>query len=67
MVGLDFYFSKLLSVGIDGNAEVLFLKRPPLPLQPGQTIAPQYQGLYADSGSSIGAGLVCMAHLGIHF
>jgi hypothetical protein len=67
MVGLDVYFSKLISVGVDANAEVLFLKRPPLPLQPGQTIAPQYQGLYADSGSSIGAGFVGMAHLGVHF
>jgi hypothetical protein len=67
MVGLDIYFSKLISVGIDANAEVLFLKRPPLPLQPGQTVAPQYQALYADSGSSIGAGLVGMAHLGVHF
>jgi hypothetical protein len=67
MVGLDIYFSKLISVGIDANAEVLFLKRPALPLQPGQTVAPQYQALYADSGSSIGAGLVGMAHLGVHF
>jgi hypothetical protein len=67
MVGLDIYFSKLISVGVDANAEVLFLKRPPLPLQPGQTVAPQYQGLYAESGSSIGAGLVGMAHLGVHF
>ncbi len=67
MVGLDIYFSKLISVGVDANAEVLFLKRPPLPLQPGQTIAPQYEGLYAESGSSVGVGLVGMAHLGVHF
>lgn len=67
MVGLDIYFSKLISVGVDANAEVLFLKRPPLPLQPGQTIAPQYEGLYAESGSSVGIGLVGMAHLGVHF
>ena len=67
MIGLDVYFSKLISVGVDANAEVLFLKRPPLALQPGQTIPPQYQGLYADSGSSVGAGFVGMAHLGIHF
>ena len=65
--GLDFYISKLVSVGIDTNAEVLFLERPPIPLQPGQTVAPQYQSLYADSGSSIGAGFVAVAHLGIHF
>ena len=64
---LDFYLSKLVSVGVDANAEVLFLRRPPIPLQPGQTVAPQYQALYADSGSSVGAGFVGVAHLGIHF
>jgi hypothetical protein len=67
MLGLDVYFSKLISVGADANVEVLFLKRPALPLQPGQTVAPQYQGLYADSGSSVGAGIVGTAHLGVHF
>jgi hypothetical protein len=66
-LSLDFYLSKLVSVGVDANAEVLFLKRPPIPLQPGQTVAPQYEALYADSGSSVGAGFVGMAHLGIHF
>jgi hypothetical protein len=66
-LSLDFYLSKRVSVGVDANAEVLFLKRPPIPLQPGQTVAPQFQALYADSGSSVGAGFVGMAHLGIHF
>jgi hypothetical protein len=65
--GLDYYISKLVSLGVDANAEVLFLKRPPIPLQPGQTVAPQWESLYADSGSSIGAGFVGVAHLGIHF
>jgi hypothetical protein len=65
--GLDYYISKLVSVGMDVNAEVLFLRRPPIPLHPGQTVAPQYESLYADSGSSIGAGFVGVAHLGIHF
>jgi hypothetical protein len=66
-VDLDVYITKLISVGVDANAEALFLKRPALPLQPGQTIPPQYQELYADSGSSIGAGFVATAHLGVHF
>lgn len=65
--GLDYYISKLVSLGVDANAEVLFLKRPPIPLQPGQTVAPQWASLYADSGSSVGAGFVGVAHLGIHF
>ncbi len=42
-------------------------EEPPLPLQPGQTVAPQFEELYADSGSSLGAGFVGTAHLGIHF
>jgi hypothetical protein len=66
-VGLDYYISKRFSVGVDANAEVLFLKRPPIPLQPGQTVAPAFEGLYADSGSSVGAGFVGVAHLGVHF
>ena len=38
-----------------------------LALQPGQTVAPQFEGLYADSGSSVGLGFVGVAYLGIHF
>ena len=66
-VGLDFYFSKRVSVGVDANAEFLFLERPALPLKPGQTVSPAFKGLYANSGSSVGAGFVGVAHLGIHF
>jgi hypothetical protein len=66
-VGLDVYITKLVSVGVDGNAEFLFLERPPIPLKAGQTVPNGLQGLYADSGSSVGAGFVGMAHLGIHF
>ena len=66
-LGLDYYISKHFSVGIDANAEVLFLRRPPIPLQPGQTVAPEFASLYQDSGSSVGAGFVGVAHLGVHF
>jgi hypothetical protein len=65
--GLDYYVSKLVSLGVDANAEVLFLKRPPILLPPGQTVAPEWESLYADSGSSVGAGFVGVAHVGIHF
>jgi hypothetical protein len=41
--------------------------RPPIPLKPGQTVAPQYQDLYAASGSSVGAGFVGLTHFGVHF
>ncbi len=63
---VDVYLSKLVSVGVDANAEFLFLQRPALPLN-GHAVPAGLGGLYADSGSSIGAGFVGMAHLGIHF
>lgn len=66
-LGVDVYLSKLVSVGVDGNAEFLFLERPAIPLQAGQSVPKGFEGLYADSGSSVGAGFVGMAHLGIHF
>jgi hypothetical protein len=67
MVGLDVYVSKLISIGVDGNAEFLFLQRPPIPLKSGQTVPHGFEGLYAQSGSSVGAGFVGMTHLGVHF
>jgi hypothetical protein len=73
MFGIDVYLSSLVSLGVDANAEFLFLKRPPLALPSGLTQAdvamlpPQQQQLYSLSGSSIGFGGVLTAHLGIHF
>ncbi|HEX4447376.1 MAG TPA: hypothetical protein VH044_11595 [Polyangiaceae bacterium] len=73
MVGLDVYISSLVSIGVDANAEVLFLKRPPAPLPAGVTPAEeamlpaQEQELYKLSGSSIGFGAIATAHVGIHF
>jgi hypothetical protein len=70
MVGLDVYFTKLVSLGVEGEAEFLFLKRPPPALPPGVSasmLPPQEQTLYENSGSSVGLGVVATAHLGIHF
>ncbi len=73
MVGLDIYLAKLVSIGVEGEAEFVFLKRPPVPLPPGITPAivsmlpTQQQTLYENSGSSAGLGVVGTAHLGIHF
>jgi hypothetical protein len=73
MFGIDVYLSSLVSIGVDANAEFLFLKRPPAPLPQGVTQAdvamlPQnQQQLYSLSGSSVGFGAVLTAHLGIHF
>jgi hypothetical protein len=73
MFGIDVYLSSLVSLGVDANAEFLFLKRPPVPKPQGVTQADidmlpaAQQQLYNLSGSSIGFGAVLTAHLGIHF
>jgi hypothetical protein len=70
MVGIDVYFTKLISLGAEAEAEFLFLQRPPPALPPGVTVStlpPQYRPLYQNSGSSVGLGAVATAHLGIHF
>jgi hypothetical protein len=64
---VDVYLSKRISVGVDANAEFLFLQRPPIPLKSGQMVPNGFEGLYANSGSSVGAGFVGMTHLGVHF
>jgi hypothetical protein len=66
-VGLDWYITKRLSVGVEGNAEFLFLERQAIPLKAGQMVPNGLEGLYAQSGSSVGAGFVGVAHLGVHF
>jgi len=66
-VDLDFYLSKLISIGVDANAEFLFLERPPLALPAGETVSPAYASLYQDSGSSAGVGFLAMSHVGMHF
>ncbi len=76
-LGIDVYFSSLVSVGAEGAAQFLFLQRPPvaLPAQfqgpAGQMalamLPPAEQQLYSESGSSVGFGGSLTAHLGIHF
>jgi hypothetical protein len=70
MVGIDVYFSKLISLGGDVDAQFLFLQRPKPPPPAGlsvQMIPAQYQALYNESGSSVGFGVTGAVHLGIHF
>jgi hypothetical protein len=79
--GIDYYFSHLLSLGVDGNAQVLFLQRPKLAL-PDISAVPasvppaerqaalaqiQANPLYQESGSSVGLAATVTGHLGIHF
>jgi hypothetical protein len=70
MVGIDFYLSKLISLGVDVDGQFLFLQRPKPPLPKGvqaSTLPTQYQTLYNESGSSAGFGVTGTAHLGVHF
>jgi hypothetical protein len=73
MFGIDFYLSSLVSIGAEGNAELIYLKRPPVALPAGVTqqdvsmLSPSQQELYRESGSSAGLGVVATAHLGLHF
>jgi hypothetical protein len=70
ILGFDHYFSRSLSVGVDGSPEFLFLRRPSLPLPPGvslSSLTPDQQTLYKESGSSVGFGLSALVRLGIHF
>jgi hypothetical protein len=78
MFGVDYYFTKLVSLGIDVDAEVLFIQRPvaQVTLPPGLTLAEVQQNdpqlyqlyqLYQQSGSSVGLSATLAPHLGIHF
>jgi hypothetical protein len=73
MFGIDVYLSKLVSIGGEANAELIYLKRPPVALPSGVTpqdvsmLSPAQQELYNQSGSSFGLGVVATAHLGLHF
>jgi hypothetical protein len=73
-LGLDIYFSSLVSVGVEGQAQFLFLQRPQvaLPAQfsmlpPAEQAMVMNDPLYQQSGSSVGFGGVATVHLGIHF
>jgi hypothetical protein len=77
VVGLDYYFAKIISIGIDLDGQFLFLQRPKVALPAGVSVsdcsalppsqASQCQTLYNQSGNSAGFGFVPTAHLGIHF
>jgi hypothetical protein len=70
MIGVDVYLAHVVSIGVDVDAQFLFLQRPKAPLPAGVTegmIPPQYQQLYDNSGSSAGFGVTGTAHVGIHF
>jgi hypothetical protein len=77
MLGMDLYFTSLISVGVEGTGQFLFLTRPKVALPdlsqlpPAQRAMVQMQidsnPLYQASGSSVGFGGGVTAHLGIHF
>ncbi|MDP9035047.1 MAG: hypothetical protein M3O50_09590 [Myxococcota bacterium] len=70
MIGIDYYLTKWVSLGMDADAQFLFLQRPPAALPAGVTAAmlpPQAQALYRQSGSAAGFAASGTAHLGVHF
>jgi hypothetical protein len=71
IVGLDYYFSSLVSLGVDLEADFLFMQRPKLQAPSACDATCQMlvnsSALYQNSGSSVGFGGVATAHLGIHF
>ena len=77
VVGLDYYFAKIISIGVDLDGQFLFLQRPQVKLPPGVSAsdcsmlppsqASQCTTLYNNSGNSAGFAFVPSAHLGIHF
>jgi hypothetical protein len=75
VVGIDYYFVKYVSIGIDLDAQFLFLQRPELtiPGPAGSQLSAQCQAdaqcaqLYQESGNSVGFAFVPTAHFGIHF
>lgn len=74
MIGLDYYFAHWISIGVDFDAQFLFLQRPAVSLPAGLDVSKlppaqqaQANQLYHESGSSAGIQLSPTAHLGIHF
>ncbi|MDP9148820.1 MAG: hypothetical protein M3O36_02600 [Myxococcota bacterium] len=70
MIGIDYYFTKWVSLGVDADAQFLFLQRPPAPLPAGvdaAMLSRQMQALYRESGSAVGFAASGTAHLGVHF
>ena len=69
-LGFDYYLSSLFSIGVTGQAEALFLKRPPVPIPAGipqaQVDQLKNQPLYANSGNSAGIGAGAFLRLGLH-
>jgi hypothetical protein len=70
ILGIDLYLSHLVSIGVEGDAEFLFLNRPKADiskLPPDVQAQVQSNPLYQASGSSVGLAAGATAHLGIHF
>ena len=67
--GLDYYFAKSFSLGANASGDVLFLSRPKVNQQPTGT-DPRSQAaaqVYAQDGTSVGAGVTVTAVAGLHF
>jgi hypothetical protein len=75
IVGVDFYFVKYVSIGLDLDSQFLFLQRPKLtiPGPAGAQLAaacqadPKCAQLYNESGNSVGFAFIPTVHVGVHF
>lgn len=66
-VGVDYYLTKLFSVGADGSASAFFLTRPGVGVSSSNAAGAAAQAPYVADGSSVGLGLLVGARAGLHF
>ncbi len=70
-LGLDYFVTNAVTLGVEGSGDFLFLTRPLPPLPTGLTAQQQAaikaNPLYQNAGSSIGFGGVVAGRLGFHF
>jgi hypothetical protein len=69
-IGADYYFLKVLSLGLDVTGDGLFLSRPPAQIPAGvpASVAASLmnQPLYKATGDSVGFGISGSLHFGLH-
>jgi hypothetical protein len=68
--GIDYYLAKSLSLGANASGDILFLSRPKVNTSAMQGTDAQSQAaaaVYAQDGTSVGAGFTVTAVVGLHF
>ncbi len=73
-IGVDYYFARFISIGLEGSFEFLFLHRDPLPIPAACSADPtgsceasvKGNSLYQNSGDAAGLGVLGSVHLALH-